>query len=117
MKKPIRCVLWNKKDLISKDLNYTNFELVETLEEESHFSRRLMKCKECGQLYFKEFYEEIDWIDGDDPQYSTYIPVETKEEIDMLKKTSIFELLQYYPRIQDDFPKGVKEATVRWVLE
>jgi hypothetical protein len=35
----------------------------------------------------------------------------------MLKKTSIFELLQYYPRIQDDFPKGVKEATVRWVLE
>lgn len=115
MKKPTQCILWKKDKLIPQDLHYENFDLIETFEEDSHFSRKLVKCKECGQLYFKEFYEEIDWVNGNDPQYWTYIPIETQDEIETLKKASPLELLQFVPRLQDDFPKDAKEPTVRWM--
>jgi hypothetical protein len=91
------------------------FELLETFADESHFWRYLLKCRECGQRYFFEFYEEIDWEGGHDPQYSTYIPVETEAEIEALKATSIFGLLDYFPRLQCDRPKDAKESTLRWM--
>jgi hypothetical protein len=77
--------------------------------------RQLLRCRECDQLYFFEFYEEIDWEEGNDPQYSTYIAVEDDAEIQTLKKASSFELLQYFPRLQWDFPKDAQTPTARWV--
>jgi hypothetical protein len=111
MKRPTQCVLWEKPELVGTD----HFELIETYVHESHLWRYLLKCRECGQLYFFEFYEVIDWIDGDDPQYLTYIPIETAEEIETLKKSSPIDLLRYFPRLQKDFPKGAKSPNVRWV--
>ena len=64
---------------------------------------------------FYEFYEEIDWDDGDDPQYSTYVPVETDAEIETLKVTTVFGLLDFSPRLHKDYPKGAKGPTARWV--
>lgn len=113
MKKPTQCVLWAKPELV-REVRKDNFELIETYVDESHLERCLLKCSECGQFYFFEFYEEIDWIDGNDPQYSTYIPVETNEEIETLKKCSPLELLQFFPRLQIDFPKEAKEPKVWW---
>ena len=92
MKEPTQCVLWTKPKLVERPKK-EHFELVETYVDESHWWRYLLKCRECGQLYFYEFYEIIDWEHGDDPQYSTYIPVETDAEIETLKKTSPFETL------------------------
>jgi hypothetical protein len=114
MKNPEQCALWKMPGLIGdpqKDL----FERIDTYADESHLSRCLLKCRECGQLYFFEFYEEIDWVSGNDPQYSTYIPVETEDEIACLKKASPFGLLQFSPRLQRDFPADAKKPTVRWV--
>src|SRR5215468_1344249 len=113
MKEPTQCVLWKKPKLVQGP-RQERFELVETYVDESHLSRCLLKCRECGQLYFHEFYEWIDWEDGDDPQYSTYIPVETAAEIETLKNTSPFDLLQVSPRLRIDFPKGAKVPTVYW---
>ncbi|MBN2326835.1 MAG: hypothetical protein JXR73_06750 [Candidatus Omnitrophica bacterium] len=113
MKNPTQCVLWENPELVrgpSQDF----FELMETYVDDSHLSRRLLKCRECGQLYFFEFYEEIDWVDGDDPQYSTYIPVETGEEVQALKNSSQFGLLQFFPRLQIDFPKEAKKPKIWW---
>ena len=86
-----------------------HFELLETFVDESHLSRDLLKCKECGQLYFAEFYEEIDWEDGDDPQFWTYIPVQTGVEIEMLKRASPPKLLEYLPQFAEGskIPKDV----------
>ena len=53
-----------------------------------------------GQLYFYEFYEVVDWKDGNDKQYSTYIPVDTPEQIEALKASSVFDLLRFFPRLQ-----------------
>jgi hypothetical protein len=113
MKAPTQCALWKKPELVDEPRE-NRFELLETFVDESHLSRDLLKCKECGQLYFFEFYEEIDWEDGNDPQYSKYIPVENGAEIEMLKKASPLKLLQYLPQLRHDFPKDAKSPKTYW---
>ena len=54
---PTQCHLWQTENFSSQDLSLENFELLETFADDSHFWRYLLKCKECGQLYFYEFYE------------------------------------------------------------
>lgn len=109
---PTKCKLWGLKNITSADLNYwTNFDILETFEDESHLIRRLLKCKECGQLYFYEFCEEIDWVNGDDPQWRKYIPVENQEEAEKMAQMSPLELLQFSPRLQDDSSK----ETIKWI--
>lgn len=114
LKNPTQCILWVKEELKSEDLNGA-FDIVESYIDESHFGRQLVKCKECGQLYFEDFYEEIDWENGNDPQYTTLIPVETNDEIETLKRANFLELLQFSPRLQKDFPKDANKPRVYWV--
>ena len=110
MKNPTQCILWNKAELTPADLD---FELVKTFTESSHFDRNILKCRECGQLYFHEFYEVVNF--GDDDMYDTYIPVETEEEIKILSETkNSLELLQFSPRLQYDLERG-KNSPLRWI--
>ena len=115
LKKPTQCILWKDPELIQREAMKKGFELIDTYAQESHWWRYLLKCRECGQLYFFEFYEEIDWIGGNDPQYSTYIPVETQEEIETLKKTSPLTLLKFSPRLQSDWPAKANKRKIYWV--
>jgi hypothetical protein len=114
LRPPTQCVLWQQPALIVS-LDDERFEALETFVESSHWDRALLKCRECGQLYFWEFYETIDWEGGDDAQYSTYIPVQTPEEVDALKEATVFEIRDFSPRLQQDHPTGAKAATVRWI--
>jgi hypothetical protein len=114
MPAPTQCALWDRPELLLAP-GERPFELVETYLDESHLRRSLLRCRECGQLYFHEFYEEIDWVDGEDPQYSTFIPVADPAEIERLKAASSPGLLSFAPRLQRDFPKGASAPTVRWV--
>lgn len=45
-----------------------------------------------------------------DPQYSTYLPVETDAEIVKLRNTTQIDLLQFALRLQKDFPKRSQGA-------
>jgi hypothetical protein len=101
---PEKCVLWKANALTIEQLR-GSLELIITYEDDSHLIRRLLRCKECGQLYFYEFYEEIDWQEGKDGQYFTWIPVDDKESAERLKSLSVMEIL-VYPSIRYDFPKG-----------
>ena len=115
MVKPVQCHLWTSNGACIENMTPDNLELIETYVVESHFFRCLAQCKECGQLYFKEFYEEIDWIDGDDPQYVTYVPVKTAAEIEKLKKANIFEIMLFQPCLRKDYPKGADKPKVYWL--
>lgn len=116
MKKPTQCIFWHNPQLILRGAIDDHFERLDAYIHESHLWRYLLKCRECGQKYFFEFYEEIDWIDSQDPQYWTYIPVETDDEINQLKNTTTpLGLLGFFPRLQKDFPKGADKPTARWV--
>lgn len=83
-----------------------NFDVLKTYVDESHLWRYLLKCKKCGRLLFYEFKEEIDWENGDDPQYTTFIPVKSEDEGEILQRKSSLELLGITPRIQQDSGKG-----------
>jgi len=52
MKEPIGCVLWHDPARVGAGPLKGQFELVETFEEQSHWWRYLLKCCECGQLFF-----------------------------------------------------------------
>ncbi len=113
---PTQCHLWQKENLTSYDLAIGDtFEVIKTYTDESHLIRSLVKCKQCGQLYFHEFYEEIDWENGKDPQYTTYIPIEDIEAADELNKTNQLELLQFSPRLQNDFPSDADKPIIKWI--
>jgi len=115
MRDPTDCLYWNNPDLAFEAPMEERFELVDTFVKESHWWRYLLKCRECGHLYFYEFYEEIDWEHGNDPQCSTYVPVGSGEEVEILKKTGHFELETFGPRLIKDFPKDAKEPKIFWV--
>lgn len=99
---PANCHLWTDGIIDKKDL-YSTLEIIKTYADDSHFKRELKKCKKCGQLYFFEFYEEIDWKEGNDPQYQTYIPVNDIETADELSKLPTILLLNYLS-IRIDWP-------------
>jgi hypothetical protein len=94
-----------------------HFERLETYAEESHWWRYLLRCRECGQLYFFEFDEDIDWDDGNDPQYSIYVPVESDEQIAMLKESSPHQLLRFFPRLQKVSPIDAESPSAHWVVD
>lgn len=101
---PTECILW-KTDVLTIEQLCGILDLLTTYDDDSHLIRKLFRCKECGHLYFREFYEEIDWQEGRDGQYWTWIPVDDQESAENLSKLSVLELLTY-PSIRYDYPKG-----------
>ncbi len=116
MKAPTQCAHWEKPELLDEPNRRDRFELLETFVDESHELRELRKCKECGQLYFYEFYEWINWEGGGDPQYQTYVPVETGAEIEMLKKALPSKLSEYLPQLRRDWPEDAESPKTYWAL-
>ncbi len=103
---PEQCVLWKKQKIEESDVSMSNFDNIKTYIDTNHFWRYLLKCKECGQLYFFEFKEDVNWSNegnGNDYQYSTWIPI-APNITESLKYKSPLELLDpaLTPRIQSD---------------
>ena len=112
--KPVQCALWKEPNgLDGKQADI--FEITDTYEDDTHLIRRLLKCRECGQLYFYEMYEVIDWVDGNDPQYRTYIPVSDVTEVENLKMTATSDLVLASPSLRRDFPKEATSPKNYWV--
>lgn len=70
-RQPAQCVLWEKPELL---IEGNCLDSVEALIDQSHLGRSILKCRECGQPYFFEFHETVDWAKGDDHIYWTFIP-------------------------------------------
>ena len=115
MKAPTSCHLWSCETLKSEDLR--NLEQVESFVDESHLVRSLVRCQSCGQLYFKEWLEFIGYLIGsrEDPVYITLVPVETRDEIEQLKRTTSEELTQFRPQLRSDWPSDADQPRIYWV--
>lgn len=112
MKKPIQCVLWNKTNITPFDLN---LELKRVFIRGAHLKRELFKCRECGQLYFHEWYEHM-YFKRDADMYDTFIPVETEEEIEELSKAkSSADLIRYLPQLHGSFTNSEDES-LQWIF-
>lgn len=108
-KTPNKCHLWNNKNLTKEEL-YNSLKVIKVYDDDPHQTRSLKKCKQCGQLYFYEFKEFIDWDKGNDAQYQTYIPVEKEEDAAQIANESEFQLLRY-PSIRINFPSDAKKPS------
>ena len=106
---PTQCHLRTQPNLTREDIR-SALETVKTYEDDSHLMRHLMQCRQCGQLYFHEFFEIVDWVNGNDAQYSTWIPVADAESADRLSALSPFELVQH-GGLRVDFPKDADKPS------
>jgi hypothetical protein len=102
-----QCHLWSNSSRSSTDLQ-NSLKVIKTYTDQSHLIRYLKQCQQCPQLYFYEFYEEIDWIGGNDPQYRTWIPIDDQITGDQLNLLNHFEI-QQFRRIIIDWPKDQSE--------
>lgn len=100
------------------DINLSNsFTRLKSFEDESHLIRSLLQCIDCKQLYFYEFYEEIDWEEGNDPQYRILIPITSEVEAEIMSKLQRSELLLLFPRIQIDWPSYAQAPEGKWIAD
>ena len=59
---------------------------VTELIDESHFHVMILACPRCAQRFLSVFTETIDWVNGDDPQYWTLLPVTGAEDADLVQR-------------------------------
>lgn len=103
-----------REDITRKDLAPQNFEIIKEYSRSSHHSRRLLKYLLTNDLYFYEFHEETDWVNGNDPQYRTYIPVDSEGRADEINKLSILDIHTITPRIIMDW-KADDTRVLQWI--
>jgi hypothetical protein len=93
-------------------------EIVKSYENESGTGRSLLKCEECGQLYFCDSDETVHWSSDGDELRQTYIPVESVKQANMilaLTKSSDFSPTLFHPRLVDDWPAGKEKSEIGWI--
>jgi hypothetical protein len=59
---------------------------VADLIDESHFHVMTLACPRCAQRFVSVFTETIDWVNGDDPQDSTLLPITEAEDADLVQR-------------------------------
>jgi hypothetical protein len=59
--------------------NRPRLAIVATLVDESHRILSVVRCRRCDQRFVTEFTEEIDWVDGEDPQSWFLAPISPEE--------------------------------------
>ncbi len=85
---------------------------VNELIDESHFMVALLACPECSQHFISVFVEDVDWVDGDDPQYWSVMPVRMSESTSLviespgLMLASLARLSSTRRCLHRDCPKG-----------
>jgi hypothetical protein len=82
------------------------------LIDDSHLIVALLACPSCGQQFVSIFVEEIDWVDGDDPQRWMLLPVTDAEARDLARtgeasvESSVWRLAGGRRSLHRDSPKG-----------
>lgn len=111
-KEPVQCLYWTDASAIREGMLKDRFELIETYVKDDQFWQYLLRCRECGQLYFMEFREETDWVGGNDPQYTTYVPVRDVEEGAKVQKVGC---VHFAPRLQSMYPEALTHPILHWI--
>jgi hypothetical protein len=105
---PTGCHLYENNNKPTREQLRNDLEQVVVYENSSHLFRALKKCTQCGQLYFYEFHEIVDWEDGNDAQFVTWIPVDDEESGRKLSEMNVIEINKY-SGIRSDFPSDASE--------
>jgi len=84
----------------------------------AHFHLRIHVCRVCSQKFLKSFYEEIDWEDGDDPQFFAVVPITPAEEDVIFARGDgdgdFLSVGKDRHVVRKDCPKGDPDGVIRW---
>ena len=69
------CHLLNQETISDKDLH--SLETVEIFTDDPHFVRSIKRCPVCGGYFLYDLHEWVDWSDGNDEIYTTYLPAKS----------------------------------------
>jgi hypothetical protein len=89
------------------------------LLDDSHLIVRILGCPACGQRFLSVFTEEVDWVDSDDSQYWSPLPITLVEAVDLAQRggeqaaLAVNSLAPGRRCLQRSYPKG-GEARVYW---
>lgn len=61
------------------------------LIDESHFRVRLLRCPHCSQAFLSVFTELVDWLEGNDEQEWTLLPLTVEEAAVLLQQDNPLE--------------------------
>jgi hypothetical protein len=86
--------------------------------DESHFHVIILLCQQCSQRFVSVFAETIDWLDGEDPQFWTLLPITGDEAVVVMQsygnvETVLSTLGKNRRSLRHDFPKG-EDAKNYW---
>ena len=87
--RPVNCSHWQKppeKDSLS-------MVTLKSYTDDNCLEHDLLKCSECGQLYFYQYFEETDWSNGGCCSHFSLIPVNDSDTAEELIKETPYELL------------------------
>ncbi len=88
------------------------------VSDSSHFHERILVCDACSQKFLKAFYEEVDFEDGDDPQYLVVVPITPAEEDTLLFRDDgagdLFAVGKNRRVVRRDCPKGDPGGVISW---
>ncbi len=92
----------------------------EDIINESHYHVMILTCPSCAQRFISIFSEEIDWVNGEDPQYWTVMPLTQAEVVDLIRRGGslsegkLMELAPGRRSLQRDFAKAADKPSVFW---
>lgn len=90
------------------------------LIDQSHFHVMILVCPDCAQNFVSVFTEQVDWEDGEDPQYWKLFPLTRAEAKHLTRRrrsvtgASLKGFGSDRRCLQTDFPKGVDEPYSVW---
>ena len=89
----------------------SQLSITEFLIDEPHFIVSRRHCPACQQAFVSVMTETIDWMDGEDPQYRTVMPLLEQEANDLAGTSNDIEsklrtLAPQRRSLKMDFPKG-----------
>jgi hypothetical protein len=82
-----------------------------------HWWRNLLACRTCGQLYFHEFYEEIDWGGGNDPQFTIFVPVKDRPEALAMAAMAPGRVTVGRAHLRKEWPAELEKPRVYWAQQ
>lgn len=95
-------------------------EREDLLVDEAHYRVMILTCAACAQRFISIFTEKIDWVDGEDPQFWTVVPLTQQEAADLsCRRGSLSdgELISLAPdrrSLRRDYPKGADKPSLFW---
>lgn len=114
----VGCHLCWAKDPDAAWLAFSALPIENKVEDESHFCVRIARCGKCGQRYVSIFTETIDWVDGEDPQYTKVMPVTDEEASSVAAAAPVTPTLDALAptrrSLHRDFPKDAEVPTNLW---